>query len=213
MSFNIHRFRSQGLTQGGARPALFEVNFPNITNLQTILPTTAQLGDEQITFLCTAASIPESRVNQTPVYYFGRPVNFAADREFAPWVTTILNDEDFKLRDFFEAWSNQINSLVGNVAASADPRNYKIDDVSVRQLSKAGPLIREYFFAGMWPSVVSDIQLSWEQGNRIETFDVRFAYDWWTPAKSGQPDQNQTSPATYDVGDSGDLTGLTTRVT
>ena len=36
--------------------------------------------------------------------------------------------------------------------------------------------------------------------NRIETFDVRFAYDWWEPASTGQPDQEQLAEATYDPG-------------
>jgi len=212
MQLNIARFRANGLTKGGARPSHFEVIFPNLPNLITPVPTAVQMGTSQMTFLATAASLPAARTDAIPVYYFGRQVYYPGERTFEPWSVSILNDEDFKLRNFFEAWSNQMNSFVGNEADSSDPRTYKVDDVTVRQWSKDGNLIREYRFFGMFPVIVGDIQLSWDQGNRIETFDVRFVYDWWQPAISGQPDQIQTSPATYDVGDTGDLTGLSSRV-
>lgn len=212
MQFNISRFRANGLTSGGARPSLFEVLFPNIANLDTPVPRNNQLGADEMVFECTAASIPAARVDAIPVYYFGRPVYYPGERTFEPWSVTILNDEDFALRNFFESWSNQMNSLVGNVAESSDPRNYKVDDVTVRQWGKDGTLIREYRFFGMFPVIVADIALSWDAGNRIEQFDVRFAYDWWIPARSGNPDQQQTAPATYDPGDDGTLTGLSTRV-
>lgn len=165
-----------------------------------------------MSFLCSAASIPAARVDAIPVYYFGRPVYYPGERTFDPWAVTIMNDEDFKLRDFFESWSNQMNSLIGNVAQSSDPANYKVDDVTVIQWGKDGTLIRQYQFFGMFPVIVGDIQLSWDQGNRIETFDVRFAYDFWSPAKSGQPDQTQSAPATYDPGDDGTLQGLSASI-
>lgn len=201
MVFNINTFRSQGLVEGGARPSMFEVIFPNISNLNTVLPVLVQSNTDRLSVSCTAASLPAFRVDAVPVYYFGRPIYFNGERTFDPWVVTILNDEDFALRDFFEAWSNQTNQLVGNIQESSDPNDYKVDGVTVRQWGKAGNLIREYEFAGMWPAIVGDIALSWDQGNRIETFDVRFVYDWFKPVKQGNADQPLAAPPTYDVGD------------
>lgn len=201
MSFNINTFRANGLVLGGARPSLFEVSFPNISNLQTQIPVTKQLGDQDVLFLVSAASIPAARVDGIPVYYFGRPIYLPGERTFDAWSVTVLNDEDYGLRDFFEAWSNQMNSLQGNLAESSDPSQLKVDHVTVTQWGKSGSLVRQYVFFGMFPVVVGDIQLSWDQGNRIETFDVRFLYDWWEPANSSIPDETQTAPPSYDPGD------------
>jgi len=203
MPFNVNSFRANGLVLGGARPSLFEVFFPIFPPglfASGNLATKSTFGDK-LTFLCNAASIPASRVDAIPVYYFGRAVNFAGERAFDPWNVTILNDEDFKVRDFFEAWSNRINMMTANIQeTSSNPQDYKVELAKVIQWGKDGGLLREYNFFGMWPSIVGDIQLAWEQGNRIETFDVRFAYDWWEPALVGQPDQEQLAAATYDPG-------------
>ena len=93
-----------------------------------------------------------------------------------------------------------MNSIVGNIAETSDPMNYKADQVLVTQYGKDGSLVRAYDFYGMWPSIVGDIALSWDQGNRIETFECRLVYDWAQPAASGTTDVPQTAPASYDVG-------------
>lgn len=182
---------------------MFEIFFPQYPSLSAVagLPTRSQFGDK-VTFLCNAASLPAFRVDAIPVFYFGRPIYLAGERSFEPWAVTVLNDEDFKVRDFFEAWSNRINELTANIQEiSSDPNVYKVDFAKVIQWGKDGSLLREYNFFGMWPVIVGDIALSWDQGNRIEQFDVRFAYDWFEPALSGQPDQQQVAEATYDPGE------------
>lgn len=203
MPFNVNSFRTNGLVLGGARPSLFEIFFPTYPpNLIStgLLPTKSSFGDK-LTFLCNAASIPAFRVDAIPVFYFGRPIYFAGERSFEPWAVTILNDEDFKVRDFFEAWSNRMNMMTANVQEiDSDPFGYKVDFAKVIQWGKDGTLLREYNFFGMFPVIVGDIALSWDQGNRIEQFDVRFAYDWFEPALTGQPDQEQAAQATYDPG-------------
>jgi hypothetical protein len=203
LPFNVNSFRANGLILGGARPSLFEVFFPTYPPGLLAggnLGTKSSFGDK-LTFLCNSGSLPASRVDAIPVFYFGRQIYFAGERSFEPWAVTILNDEDFKLRDFFEAWSNRMNMLTANITElSSDPRDYKIDFAKVMQWGKDGTLLREYNFFGMFPVIVGDIALSWDQGNRIETFDVRFAYDWWEPASTGQPDQEQLAEATYDPG-------------
>jgi len=213
LQFNIAQFRASGLVDAGARPSLFEVTFPIVGTINQLQPLkdSLQTNRQKISFLCTAASLPAYRIDAIPVYYFGRPIYFQGERTFEPWMVTILNDEDFALRDFFESWSNKMNSIVGNLAETSDPRNYKADSVLVTQYGKDGAVLRAYEFAGMWPSIVGDIALSWDQGNRIETFDCRLVYDWAEPARPTTTDVVQASPASYDVG-ADDNAGLNARV-
>lgn len=197
MIFDVNVFRSQGLPLGGARPSLFAVFIPtqflSIAGIQADNPGTFQLN-------VSAASLPMVQMTSIDVYYQGRAMRVAGERAFQPWNVTVYNDEDFGLRDFLEAWSNQINAFEANIQLGpgspeilATNGGYKLDQVFVEQYSRDGGLLRTYEFWGMYPEVIGDIQLNWEQGNRIETFDVRFAYDYWVPSN----DQGQAFPATY----------------
>ena len=49
----------------------------------------------------------------------------------------------------------------------------------VVQYGKAGGILREYTFQGMFPSEVGAIELDWNTTDTIETFPVTFQYDWW----------------------------------
>ena len=199
MIFDVNTFRSQGLPLGGARPSLFAVFIPatflSISGIEVDDPGIFQLN-------VSAASIPMVQLTTIDVYYQGRAMRVAGERAFQPWNVTVYNDEDFGLRDFLESWSNMINSFESNIqqdTAAGAPNilasngGYKLDQVFVEQYSRDGSLLRTYEFWGMYPEVIGEIQLNWEQGNRIETFDVRFAYDYWVPSN----DRGQAYPATY----------------
>lgn len=166
MAFNINEFKSQ-LVGGGARPSLFQVQITN-----PVEPA----ADFKIPFMIKAAALPESTLGSYVVPYFGREIKYAGDRVFADWPVTIINDEDFLIRNAMEAWSNAINSHDTNTRAL--PQSYKSNAV-VTQYSKDGRALRTYVFEGMYPVSIDSIPLSWEQSNAIEEFGVTFQYDMW----------------------------------
>ena len=170
MAFNINEIRSN-LALGGARPSLFQIIMNN--------PVDAA-GDAKMPFMAQAAQIPASTVGTIEVPYFGRKIKIAGDRTFAEWTVTIINDEDFLIRNAMEAWMNNINSHLGNLRkiGSAAPSLYK-ENANVTQFSKTGLPLRQYTFNGMWPIEVSAIELDWNTTDTIETFTVTFQYDWW----------------------------------
>jgi len=166
MAFNINEMRSQ-LVYGGARQNLFQVRINNPAN---------NSGDLKTPFMVQAAQIPESQLGVIPVFYFGRQRKLAGDRTFGDWTVTVLNDEDFLIRNAMEEWSNRINRLEGNVR---DINRYK-SNATVIQYAKDGTPIREYRFDGIFPSVISPIELDWGNTDQIESFQVTFTYDYWT---------------------------------
>ena len=182
MSFNIDAFKSRGLAFGGARPSLFEVRF-TFPPAVGVSPLVADKGR----FLVKAAALPASTVGEIDVSYFGRKIKLTGDRTFDDWTATILNDEDFLIRNAFETWSNYLNTHQSNRVGSPDsrPETYKAE-IEVVQYSKGGPsgpegIIRGYRLVGAFPTQVSAITLDWDRNNTIEEFDVRFAYDYWVP--------------------------------
>lgn len=166
MAFNINQFKSE-LVGGGARPTLFQVQITN---------PVAPAADFKVPFLVRAAGIPESTLGQYTVPYFGRQVKYAGDRVFADWTVTVINDEDFAIRNAMEAWSNFINSHDSNTRAL--PQQYKSTGL-ITQYSKDGSALRTYVFEGMYPVTIDAIQMDWSQTDSIEEFGVTFQYDLW----------------------------------
>lgn len=175
MPFNVADFRSRGLKLGGARPNQFEVTIHAAFSNQ-------KSAMEQITFVARAASIPPAIVEEIPVFYFGRAIKYAGDRVFPPWDLTIMNDEDYAVRNFFETWSNHMNALISNrMDPAVHATKYKAQGF-VKQFGKTGDTIREYELDGVWPSVVDAMPLDWAAQNQIQEFNVTLAYDFWRPA-------------------------------
>jgi hypothetical protein len=166
MAFNINDIRSQ-LTYGGARQNLFQVNIQNLGNGS---------ADFKVPFMVQAAQLPASTITPINVPYFGRQLKLAGDRTFQPWTVTIINDEDFLIRNAMEEWSNKINRLQRNVR---EINKYK-SQAQVTQFGKDGTKLRIYEFNGIFPTEISSIDLGWDSDNAYETFQVTFEYDYWT---------------------------------
>ena len=174
MAFRVQEFRAQ-MNYDGARPNLFkcDLTFPTLTQ--------GQAAQNKFTFMARAAQLPGSTVNQIPQFYFGRELKFAGNRSFPEWTVTIINDEDFKIRDAFERWMSGMNSHVGNLR---NPAFIKGDggyqqDGFVTQFGKDGSTIKKYKFVGLFPIDVSPIELDWGANDTIEEYAVTFAYQWW----------------------------------
>lgn len=170
MAFNINEMKSQ-LVYGGARQNLFQVQIDNPANGSAYLKTP---------FMVTSAQIPSSDLGVIPVFYFGRAMKLAGDRTFPDWTVTIINDEDFLIRNAMEEWSNRINRLERNVR---EINRYK-STASVTQYAKDGTKIRTYEFSGLFPSNISPIELDWSTTDQIESFQVTFQYDYWKVGNS-----------------------------
>jgi hypothetical protein len=102
----------------------------------------------------------------------------AGDRRFDPWTVTIINDEDFLIRNAMEEWNNSINLYQQNVTAlgSGAPSLYK-SQATVTQFGKAGEILRVYQFNGIYPETITPIDLAWAAVDEIEEFQVQFQYD------------------------------------
>jgi len=170
-------FKSK-LVGGGARPNLFEVSIP-------ALPEAAQtsINDETFKFLCKASNLPASNIAEVVVPFRGRNFKVAGDRTVDPWTVTVINDENFEFRSVFEQWANGLGKL-DNGTGATEPASY-MTNAYVRQLGRGDSpsartngsnmvTLREYKFVDIWPSSVSEISVSYDEGNAIEQFDVTF---------------------------------------
>lgn len=180
-AFNIEAFRGE-MTGDGARPNLFDCEIPGLSAL------VGGNSSQKFNFMCRAAQLPGSTVNAIPVNYFGRELKFAGNRTFTEWTVTIINDEDFIVRNAMERWMNFLNSHRSNVrnASRVSPSTYQQDAFISQHGKGAAPagvgtseIIKKYKFIGMFPIDLSPIEMDWGANDTIEEFAVTFAYQWW----------------------------------
>ena len=169
---NNSDFKAQ-MIGGGARPNQFrvELTFPSFVTAGALVGLNSQ-------FLCKAAQLPASTIDNTQVMYRGRPVNFAGERAFAPWTISVYNDTTFSVRNSLETWSNGILNH-GQTNGRTNPRDYQVD-LLVHQLDRNGATVKTYKFVDAYPTSIGQIALDYETNNQIELFDVEFTYNYWT---------------------------------
>ena len=178
MAFSIDKFRSKALTANGARANLFEVTL-------TGAAVTAQLGataSGEFQFACKAAQMPGSAVTAIEVPYFGRVVKIPGNKTFENWTVTVINDEDFTLRNGFESWIAAMGTHDGNISTVSAGAGTLYGTGTVNQLAQTGgtTALATYSFINIYPVNVAAIDLAWDANDAIEDFTVEFAYDYWT---------------------------------
>ena len=167
---NINEFKSR-LQGGGARANQFKVTLS--------FPGYAEVGGEtsDLSYLCTATSIPGQNLGTVAVPFRGRVLNLVGDRTFNPWSITVLNDTNFKLYSAFERWMNGMNSMTDNEGLT-NPINYQ-KDIQVDHLDRNGATLKRYLLRGAFPTSLDDIALSASDNDSIETFGVAFTYQYF----------------------------------
>jgi len=193
MAFSVTEFKSN-LQQGGARPSLFKVKFQYPSGILSP-PTNSE-------FLVKATTIPASTIGSYDVFYHGKAIHVAGDRSFDTWDTTIINDEDFGIRNTLENWMGSISNHKLNTrdkevfnTSEGDVAKYKTT-LEVQQFSKAGEDLRTYIFTGAWPSALSTINLDWATASEIEEFTCTWMYDSWFVSAGNSSSNVKVAPST-----------------
>tara|TARA_B100000579_G_C22461865_1_gene679305 strand:- start:71 stop:682 length:612 start_codon:yes stop_codon:yes gene_type:complete len=192
----IANFKSQ-LVGGGARPNLFEVEMATLPD-GVAWPENAK---RTFNYLCKAAQLPASNLAQIDIPFRGRIFKVAGDRTVEPWTVTIINDENFQIRNAMENWVEKIAKLsdnIGNVNPNAymvnakvfqlgrgskpgDPNNQGVDN------GDANAVLKEYEFIDIFPTAVSPIDLSYDSSDAIEEFTVEFQVNSFSLTGAGAP--------------------------
>lgn len=170
MPFGIDQFR--GVMIGdGSRPNLFEVMIP-------VIPFGLQ-GAAKLVFTAKATQLPGGTIGAVTQYYFGREVKFAGNRTFPDWTITVVNDEDFIVRDALMSWMAGINSHIGNLrnAAALPPAAYQ-QQATITHYSKIGVPTKLMAIVGLFPTDISALDLDWGSNDTIEEYTVSFAYQY-----------------------------------
>ena len=175
MPFTITQFRSEISKQKNlARPNLFEVNVTGRSGaIANMMP-----------FMAKIATIPPSTMGVVEVPYFGRQVKVPGNRTFDNLSITILNDENFSIRNQLEAWMATMNSHVGNTQGDTLAGLTTNTSVTIKHYGVAGgnDVLGEWKFVNCFPINLGEIALDWGSNDTVEEYTVDWAYDYWTHA-------------------------------
>ena len=185
MANTIQDFKS-ALKGGGARPNLFEVTIPSTPagiNLTSNFP-----------ILCKSAALPASNIGSIDVPFRGRIFKVAGDRTFDTWTITVINDQDFEIRNAMEKWMEIIGQY-GDSSGATNPADYMVN-AFVKQFKRGKSTVgfdtptgsglqvaATYKFYDIFPTNISPIDLSYDSSDQIEEFTVEFQVQYWTPSK------------------------------
>ena len=189
---SISQFKS-ALIGGGARPNLFEVELATFPDAAV----NAAWDPNNFRFMCKAANLPASNIASIDVPFRGRIFKVAGDRTIDTWTVTVINDENFSVRNSFEQWMQGIARLENNLGAT-DPSAY-MSNAKVFQLGRgqtsssrdssgeSNAVLKEYEFIDIFPTNISAIDLSYDSADTIEEFTVEFQVQSFSLAGAGSP--------------------------
>ena len=177
--FSISEFRKA--IGAGSRPNLFKV--------QVTPPRQTGYDVASFEFLCRSGSLPSATLGTIEIpMNGGRRLKMGGDRTFSEWTSTVLNDENFKIRSVMEKWQNdivktnfEISSTLGNRSAVADLTGGLYGTVMIYQLKEDGTSAPagSYRLVNCWPSDISAIDLSYDTTDAVEDFTVTWTYDYF----------------------------------
>jgi hypothetical protein len=78
------------------------------------------------------------------------------------------------IRNAMERWSNGINDLV-NATGVTDPSSYQVT-LTVIQLDRDDKELKTYIFKNAWPTSITSIDLTADNADAIEEFEVTWRY-------------------------------------
>ena len=171
--FTISTFKG-ALSSGGARPSLFDISIQ-------MSPTDVSSSTDGMTTQCQVSAIPGLTVTPIERQYFGRTVKIPGDMVFADLTTTIINTESFSVRAAVEQWMDTLNGTTSNYGYSDSDSGF--GSLVLTQYSKEGKSLMKYTFEDAWPQTCAEVALSYDTASDIETFDVTWAYNYYTTAK------------------------------
>jgi len=180
-NMNVDTFKGQ--FDGGSRPNRYSIS-GNIGGRQAVEGHVAGL-------LVRATSMPAVTVGIMRVPFRGRVVKIPGDRTYEEWTFTCYDSfEKTEMYNNFYNWNNDFSDhasntpmggyVSGSSGVNLDPSSEVYQDWTVRQLMLDGNIGRCTTLVNAWPTVVSEIALSYDSADTIAEFTVTFAYDYLT---------------------------------
>ena len=174
MAFTVSEFKSNLFNKtnsSGARPSLFSILINDSS-------TDYSFGAKN-NVLVKAAEIPAATIAPLSINYAGRAYKLTGFRTYDNWTTTILNDENFTIRNNIMNWMYRLSGEADGSHFLTFGLPETTGDGTVTQIGVDGTAKGSWKMHNMWPTELSEIALDWSS-DAVEEYTVTWAYDFWT---------------------------------
>lgn len=189
MAFNISEFNAKVNGMGLAKSNLFVMDVtvpPGISNIAS------EIGLSNLRFLCKSVQIPDLSVEtvQFKQSGFGIPQQKVTGLAFAPLTAIFMVDAKFNTLRFFNRWAQSIvNYDLSNGSGGTSGSGLQAHHLAFKDEYVGSAAVTMYSgnntenkyvykFNKVYPSSISGIAPSWENGAEVMTVNVTFQYDW-----------------------------------
>jgi len=177
---------------GGARPSLYKVAIN-----YSVDNTFSVMGDDAL--LVKATALPGSTIAPLTVNYAGRAYKWQGFRTYDNWTVTVINDENFSIRNKMMEWMRYISGKLNGerTGVFGDPSKpqggYYDGNATVTQVGTDGANKQNYNMYNLWPTELGEIAVDWSS-DAIQEYTIGFAYDYWSSG-AGTSTTNELSPS------------------
>lgn len=143
-------------------------------------------------FFCDAVSLPGLRFATEPVKIsgYGLSEERPSNAEYDPLQCTFMVDNDSRVYDFFHSWMAAINNFNIDVTNTSQGPNLGYGEfaypgeyegtMEIISYDPAGETVITYTVNRVFPKIIGDIGMRWEDNDTITRMPVLFAYKNWS---------------------------------
>lgn len=162
-NFSIDTFKAKMNSFGTSKSYLWNI-VPNIPNADQ------ELG----IYLARSTSMPGKTIEPKEIPWQGMTYKIGGTTSFETWTVTFTVDGKSELYKKMVEWSDSVHDPATNV--HGDPGAYMFDQRLDLLSDDGATSILRMKILSAWPSNVGPIELSYDPGGDLSTFDVEFTY-------------------------------------
>lgn len=179
------RLGVDGFKLSSFREQIGQVARPNLWSCKLFIAT-SEIGKqgqlETLSFRCEKAEIPGRTVATIDDTGSGPALKLPYEVNYSDMEITVICSTDMAERDYFENWINKIVYPGGSYRAGLV--NYysnfaKGNKLELSQLGDRGESLITYFLYDVYPIQISPMNLSWEESNTYQRFNVTLNYRYY----------------------------------
>ncbi|MCS7316908.1 MAG: hypothetical protein NZZ41_01110 [Candidatus Dojkabacteria bacterium] len=165
---NLYGFRK--ILGDFSRPCLFFVNIPAIAS--------GSEGARDLSCFARTAKLPDYKISTADIEFQGVKMKVGTVAEMGGSISLeFLLDEGHVLRRRILNWLSDIYDVQKNTFGSL--LRYKVDDMTIQQLSRVGKPVVTYKFVGVFPTGCGEVSLSHGDASPAK-MTVDFQYDYFS---------------------------------
>ena len=136
------------------------------------------MDSSDLRFFIHGGVIPERTFGDVSLRYLGMTLKIPGNEEIQDLNLTVIMDNDWNVRDFFESWANKIADREYNIRGKMKTL-FTESYIDVRPLGLQGEALAVYRFFNVFPKMVGEVELNMDTPDTIATFQVTMAYSYW----------------------------------